>query len=118
MLETSRLILCRFEDADLDPLAVMYADPEVMRYIGTGEPISREQTRTGLNSAMDHWKRFGFGLWAVQFKADGNMIGFAGLKYLDQSREVEVGYRSQGNTGGSALLRKLRKRRCGMDFNI
>jgi len=37
-LETERLILRAFCEADLDAYAEMCADPEVMRYIGNGQP--------------------------------------------------------------------------------
>lgn len=38
MLETSRLLLGRWTDADLAPYASLCADPEVMRWIGDGRP--------------------------------------------------------------------------------
>jgi len=41
-LQTDRLLLRMFRDSDLDAYAEMLADPEVVRYIGTGEPGDRE----------------------------------------------------------------------------
>ena len=43
-LNTSRLVLRRFRDDDVGPLAEMNADPEVMRFIGTGRMIERAET--------------------------------------------------------------------------
>jgi len=43
-LETERLILRAFCEADLDAYAEMCADPEVMRYIGNGQPLSRPES--------------------------------------------------------------------------
>ncbi len=40
-IETERLILRMFCDADLDEYAEICADPEVMRYLGEGQPLSR-----------------------------------------------------------------------------
>ena len=39
------------------------------------------------------YRKHGFGRWGVVLKATGRLIGFAGLKYLDELREVDVGYR-------------------------
>src|SRR5262249_33667778 len=35
----------------------------------------------------------GFGRWAVILKETGRLIGFNGLKYLDELGEVDLGYR-------------------------
>ncbi|WP_341846370.1 GNAT family N-acetyltransferase [Streptomyces regalis] len=45
---TERLLLRQWRDIDLDPLAAMDADPEVMRYIGDGSLSSRERTAAAL----------------------------------------------------------------------
>ncbi len=45
LLETERLVLRRFTDADLDLLVELDGDPEVMRYITGGRPTSREELR-------------------------------------------------------------------------
>ena len=42
MLETERLILRRFTGADIDHLFALDNDPEVMRYLNGGEPVTRE----------------------------------------------------------------------------
>jgi RimJ/RimL family protein N-acetyltransferase len=39
------------------------------------------------------YHKYGFGRWACVHKASGAVIGFAGLKYLDDLREVDIGYR-------------------------
>ena len=64
-----------------------------MRYIGDGKPQSREQTVIRLNAVLDHWKQHGFGLFTAVEKTSGDFVGFCGLKYLDTSSEIEVGYR-------------------------
>ena len=40
-LETDRLILRMLRESDFDAYAEMCADPEVMRYIGDGQPLAR-----------------------------------------------------------------------------
>src|SRR5205085_7019993 len=43
-LETERLLLRQFLESDVDRYSRMTADPEVMRYIGDGRTLSREET--------------------------------------------------------------------------
>jgi ribosomal-protein-alanine N-acetyltransferase len=93
MVETARLILRPFSMDDLDSLAEIFADPEVMRYVGKRRPATREETRTALESVMDHWNRSRFGVWATIDKSTGELAGFSGLCFLDGTDEIEVGYR-------------------------
>ena len=43
-LETERLLLRAPVPDDADALAPMYADPEVMRYVGDGRPLTSSET--------------------------------------------------------------------------
>jgi RimJ/RimL family protein N-acetyltransferase len=43
-LETDRLLLRAPVPEDADALAPMYADPEVMRYVGDGRTLTRRET--------------------------------------------------------------------------
>jgi ribosomal-protein-alanine N-acetyltransferase len=80
-LETSRLRLRQFTMDDLDELARLFADPDVVRYLGKeGKPIPREETEVALASIIAHWERHGHGRWAVVHKADEGLIGCAGLR--------------------------------------
>ncbi|HEY9599956.1 MAG TPA: GNAT family N-acetyltransferase [Cyanophyceae cyanobacterium] len=89
-IETHRLQLRRFMPQDLDNLYCLYRDPDVMKYVGKGVR-TRQETQKGLFFMIDHY-RYGFGLWAVVHKANGAFIGRCGLCYLDNTRQVELGY--------------------------
>jgi RimJ/RimL family protein N-acetyltransferase len=96
-LETSRLVLRGWREDDLEPLAAMNADPEVMRFIGDGSVRSREQTAAGLARAMREWHDRGFGLFAVELRDTGELAGWAGLAIPHFLPEVlpavEIGWR-------------------------
>lgn len=92
-IETARLILRPFTSDDLDEFALIGSDPEVMRFIGGGKPQSREQTAARLGGIIEHEKQHGFSPWAAIDKASGALAGFCGLQYLENTAEVEVGYR-------------------------
>ena len=61
ILTTDRLTLrpWRDDDADLDAYASLSADPEVMRYIGDGTPLTRAQAADGLKRFVDAAHRKG-----------------------------------------------------------
>ena len=96
-LETERLILRRWRDEDLDALAAMNADPEVMRYIGDGHVQDRTETADIFARMRARWDEYGFGRWAVERKDGGTVIGFAGLSFPRSFPDVatipEIGWR-------------------------
>lgn len=60
-------------------MAAINADPEVMRWIGDGSPIDEEATAAGTARSEQHWDIHGFGLFAVEIRATGELAGFTGL---------------------------------------
>jgi len=78
-LETERLILRPLAMDDLDSLAEFYADPEVMRYIGPGEPIDRERSWLSLGRMVAGFEANGYGQLGVERKEDGAFMGRCGL---------------------------------------
>jgi RimJ/RimL family protein N-acetyltransferase len=96
VLETERLLLREFDEGDAGPFYVLGSDPAVTRYTGDpgGGVASAEHALEVLRShPLADYRRYGFGRWACVHKASGGVIGFAGLKYLDDLREVDIGYR-------------------------
>jgi len=78
-LETERLVLRQFCDDDLDAMAAIWADPEVMRHIGEGQARDRAASAALLGRFQRHWEEHGFGLWAVVPRGADQPIGWAGL---------------------------------------
>jgi RimJ/RimL family protein N-acetyltransferase len=90
--ETERLILRPFTFADVDHLAVLYKDPETMRFWGGIQP--RERAWGEILGYLRGYEESGHAFWAVVDKADGHFIGRCGL-YLpeqDNPQEAELGY--------------------------
>jgi RimJ/RimL family protein N-acetyltransferase len=76
---TPRLRLRALRLSDLDAYAAMCADEEVMRYIGAGGPVSREMAWRHLAMFLGTWALHGHGMWAVERRSDGQMIGRVGF---------------------------------------
>ena len=73
VLETERLRLRGHTLADFEPLAAMWADPAVVRFI-SGKPASREESWARLARYLGHWALLGYGFWAIEEKARGALL--------------------------------------------
>lgn len=91
-LETERLLLRPFRADDLDAYAAMCADPDVMRYLGDGQPLNREDAWRQMASFIGHWSLRGFGMWAVEERGTGALVGRVGLHYPEGWPGREVGW--------------------------
>jgi RimJ/RimL family protein N-acetyltransferase len=89
-LETERLVLRAFRRDDLDAHAATLSDSEVMRHLG-GEPTSRENAWRKLMMAVGQWPLLGYGYWAVETKADGRLVGQAGLCDFERGLTPDIG---------------------------
>ena len=104
VLETDRLVLRPPVPEDAEALAPMYADPEVMRYLGNGRTLTRAQTERSVQRMIDGWEADGFGLFTTVRKEDETIIGRVGLILWNPEtweptrassegpKELEVGY--------------------------
>lgn len=84
-LETERLILREFRKNDLDAFAATMGDPEIVRHLAI-EPLSREDAFRRIFLAAGQWPILGMGMWAVELKADGQMVGHVG--FFDMERDM------------------------------
>lgn len=89
-LETARLRLRPFRDDDLDGYAAILGRPGVLRWFPVTAPMTREQAAKSLARIQAHWGEHGYGLWAVELKSTGVMIGRAGLQLIPETNEVEA----------------------------
>jgi RimJ/RimL family protein N-acetyltransferase len=106
-LNTPRLILRRWRDSDIAPITAINADPEVMRWIGDGSALAAQQTRAAIENFERDWDTHGFGLFAVEIRATGELAGSAGLAVPDFLPEIlpaiEIGWRLDKAFWGQGL---------------
>ena len=91
-LETERLRLRQFCGPDLDAYARITGDPETMRYLAKGVAFEREDALRSLGYIDGHWRIRGYGLWAVEEKATGELVGRIGLMRPDGWPGLEVAW--------------------------
>ena len=83
-LETERLILRPFKDADFDVAVPFYNDPDFLLAM-EGEPPDEPITRDYLKSAGEYMRKDGF-FFAVVEKASGRTIGEVCLQWMNLDR--------------------------------
>ena len=92
-LETSRLILRSFKEADLADLAALNGDAETMKFISA--PLTQGQVADAISWFLAEWRRLGYGWFAVIEKASKCFIGQCGLQCLEgkaDSSDVELAF--------------------------
>jgi RimJ/RimL family protein N-acetyltransferase len=90
-LDTPRLHLRPFTPDDVDAIHVVYSDPDVMRWVGSGPMADRAASERLVESYAGHQHTYGFAFWAVIERASGSLIGDAGL-HRTTVGETELGY--------------------------
>jgi RimJ/RimL family protein N-acetyltransferase len=91
-LTTDRLLLRGFRESDLDAYAAMMADPEVTRFLSDGKPLARADAWRQMAWFAGHWALRGFGLWAVEERSTGALVGRIGCFEPEGWPGFEVGY--------------------------
>ena len=93
-IETARLILRPWRDADAAPFAAMNADAEVMRFFPS--VMDRDESDAVLERVRRKWDEDGFSFGAVERKG-GGLVGFCGLSWVrfdaPFAPAVEIGWR-------------------------
>jgi RimJ/RimL family protein N-acetyltransferase len=92
VLETDRLVLRGFTEADTEPLFALMQDPDVMRYIGDRRIPSRQEVWRGIAGYIGHWALRGYGLWAVDDRESGELVGRIGLLNPLEWPGTEIAY--------------------------
>jgi len=102
LIETERLQLHSMDEAHLDGLVAMNADPEVMAHFPAA--LSPTESEAQLRRMQAHQKNNGFGYRALIRKSDSVFLGFAGLGYPGYETPfspcVEIGWRLRRSAWG------------------
>ena len=103
VLCTERLVLRSFTQHDFEAFAKIVADPEVVRYLDDGAPISREECWRGMALFIGHWHLLGYGWWAVEDRRNGDFLGRIGLYNPEGWPGIEVGWLLRRDVWGAGL---------------
>lgn len=89
---TPRLSFGEMSASDLDDMAELLGDPEVMRHYP--RPKTREEARGWIRWNERLYENVGFGLWLIRLAGSGEFVGDCGLtiQHVQGRDEIEVGY--------------------------
>jgi RimJ/RimL family protein N-acetyltransferase len=92
IIETERLRIREYTTEDFDALYEILSDSETMKYYP--KPYDENGVKRWINWCLDSYKKNGFGLWALELKADGTFIGDCGISMqcIDGETLPEIGY--------------------------
>jgi ribosomal-protein-alanine N-acetyltransferase len=92
ILETTRLRLRELARGDIDFMAEMLADAEVMRYYP--KRLTRELSTEWIDRQIARYLRDGYGLWLAEERQSRQPVGQVGLvrQHINGVDECEVGY--------------------------
>jgi ribosomal-protein-alanine N-acetyltransferase len=91
-LQTPRLVLRAFTEEDVDPMHQILSGEGVLRYFPPTDPLPRDRVHKMVLGLLRHWDERGYGLWAVESRPEGELMGRCGLQYLAELDEVEIDF--------------------------
>lgn len=100
--------LCRWiTPADEQDLYEVYSDPEAMRWVGDGLPITRAQCTEWIAVTQGNYRTRGYGMFAVEEEASRQVAGFCGLVHPGGQAEVEVKYAFRRSCWGRGIASEV-----------
>lgn len=103
-LHTPHLLLRPFRPEDEDALFQLWNDPHVRRYLWDDQAVPREVVREQLALSERDFRERGFGEFVLSLaERPGEVIGFCGLRRIDEGDDVEIMYGLSRDCWGRGL---------------
>ena len=77
-VRTPRLTLRRWRERHVEAMTAVWADPDVWRALRPGEPFDPAFAAGRAELHVRHWHDHGFGLWVVEERSSGELVGWVG----------------------------------------
>lgn len=95
---TERLVLRPLTYTDADALFILDSNPKVMRYLGNHPLKEISEVHVYLKNILQQYEDYGIGRWAVIEKKTNILIGWAGIKFINEESNgvkafYDLGYR-------------------------
>ncbi len=117
MLETERCLLREMNLNDADGIYRLNLHADIFRFT-TDPPFKSLKEATEFLSKYDTYTKTGMGRWAVELKSTGEFIGWCGLKFIAEEKEVDVGYRLLPEYWGNGYAVETALACCKWGFEI
>lgn len=117
ILENARLQIRKFTASDLPELYSICSDAELMKYVGTGDPLTMEQVQKWLEVTSINYATKGFGNYALIFKENQELIGYCGLVHSKEIDDIELIYALRKIHWGKGLASEASQMMIDFAFN-
>jgi len=108
IIETERIILRRFLIEDDEAVLELNSSAAVQKYTGDMIIDTIEEARAIITDIwFKEYAAYGYGRFAVIFKPENKVIGFAGLKYLPAIEETDIGFRILPAYWGKGVISEI-----------
>ena len=114
---TGRLELRALTIEDAEAFFALNSNENVMRFTGEPPLQSVAEARDALELYPDFETR-GYGRWGCILKSEQRVIGFCGLKYLDDLDAVDIGYRFLPEYWGQGFATEACKASLDFGFEV
>ena len=109
-IDTARMVGERLRPEHQYELSALLRDPRVARTLWPGQgPPSESQLLYSLGDKLEHWQRYGFGLWLLRDRDTGAVVGRGGLQHtsIGGREEIEAGWAIAPERWGEGLATEL-----------
>lgn len=91
-LTDSLLSLRPLQPRDAAQLHSIYQQEGVLKYFPIPAPPPLERLERFILAQQSHWIKYGYGNWGILPDGEQEIIGWAGLQYLPELDETELGF--------------------------
>jgi RimJ/RimL family protein N-acetyltransferase len=107
IVTTDRLRLRALDEGDAEFALELLNDPDFLAHIGDKGVRTREDARAYLcNGPLASYAAHGFGLWGVEPRAGGALLGMCGLLQRDWLDAPDLGYAFLPSARGRGIARE------------
>jgi RimJ/RimL family protein N-acetyltransferase len=91
-IHTQQLSLVPLQPADAIILHQIYQSEGILRYFPNPQPPPLEKVERFITSQQEHWEKFRYGNWGILPDGETLIVGWAGLQFLPELNETEIGF--------------------------
>jgi ribosomal-protein-alanine N-acetyltransferase len=116
-ITTPRLTLRPFRADDAPALFTILQEPNIMQYFPTPATPDMVRVERLIARQIEAWETHQRTFWAMEWQADGTLIGWCGLQYLPETEETEVGYLLARPWWGQGIATEAARRSVAYGFD-
>lgn len=107
LFTTDRLLCRRWLKQDKSALLDVYGDLQTVRWVGDGNPLTSEEAEFWFTVTERNYRQRGYGMFTLQSRKSGHIVGFAGIVHPNNQQEPEIKYALHRDEWGKGLGSEL-----------